>query len=495
MTTVRNQGNGRPLRLRYTLDGRDDFHIGYASARTRAAFPLLAPVMSRLSLDRWNLLLRRLRRSRSDTGTAPARCAFRRGTRRSSAGGGAVLSFPDWGGELHRLDRVHGYRWRGPVQQVADSSKQTHGRTVHQSGRLARTIRPGRYRFVAELSMNGVVGIRATSTRSVPSRTDNGGSSGITFANYRFYVVQGTATGGFHDDPYKVFVLDSSGQRDAASDFDLDSDNDSATGITFANDRFYVVNNGYRSDKAYAYHASGERDPASDFDLDPSNGAPSGITFANDRFYVVDGDYLGNDKVYAYHAPGQRDPASDFDLDSDNSRSQGITFANDRFYVVDSEKVYAYHAPGQRDPASDFIIPLYRPSGITFANDRFHIVAINSETVYVYDVSTRAGGEDTAQGCATGSTIQSGGECVLEYPQGTPDAGVKFGRFAVGVQFGSEKGCVYLGSGFVSCTTSSISEQGTITAPSGNKYPFDFAANKIEDSSSWRISKLSITLQ
>ncbi len=111
------------------------------------------------------------------------------------------------------------------------------------------------------------------------------------------------------------------------------------------------------------------------------------------------------------------------------------------------------------------------------------------------DIPADDGGEDTAQGCATGSTIQSGGECALEYPQGTPDAGVKFGRFAVGVQFGSEKGCVYLGSGFVSCTTSSISEQGTITAPSGNKYPFDFAANKIEDSSSWRISKLSITLQ
>ena len=111
------------------------------------------------------------------------------------------------------------------------------------------------------------------------------------------------------------------------------------------------------------------------------------------------------------------------------------------------------------------------------------------------DIPSDDGGEDTAQVCATGSTIQSGSECALEYPQGTPDAGVKFGRFAVGVQFGSEKGCVYIGSGFVSCTTSSISEQGTITAPSGNRYPLDFAANKIEDSSSWRISKLSITLQ
>ena len=79
----------------------------------------------------------------------------------------------------------------------------------------------------------------------------NGDASGITFANDRFYVVQGTATGGFNDDPYKVFVLDSSGQRDPASDFDLDSDNRRATGITFANDRFHIV--AINSETVYVY--------------------------------------------------------------------------------------------------------------------------------------------------------------------------------------------------------------------------------------------------
>ena len=114
------------------------------------------------------------------------------------------------------------------------------------------------------------------------------------------------------------------------------------------------------------------------------------------------------------------------------------------------------------------------------------------------DIPADDGGEDTAQGCATGSTIQSGGECALEYPQGTPDAGVKFGRFAVGEFFGSEKGCLFIGSGFQSCSSSNALAcllTLRLTAPSGNKYSFDFAANKIEDSSSWRISKLSITLQ
>ncbi len=113
------------------------------------------------------------------------------------------------------------------------------------------------------------------------------------------------------------------------------------------------------------------------------------------------------------------------------------------------------------------------------------------------DIPADDGGEDTAQGCATGSTIQSGGECALEFPQGTPDAGMKFGRFAVGEFFGSEKGCLFIGSGFQSCSSSNVSlpADATLPAPSGNKYTFGFAANKIEDSSSWRISKLSITLQ
>ena len=108
------------------------------------------------------------------------------------------------------------------------------------------------------------------------------------------------------------------------------------------------------------------------------------------------------------------------------------------------------------------------------------------------------GDGDTNGVCATGSTIESGSECALQYPQdpqGSPDAGRQFGRFAVGVQLGSEKGCLYISAGFLACGSSSISRDLTFTTGSGNEYSFGFAASKIEDSSSWRISKLSITLQ
>ena len=194
----------------------------------------------------------------------------------------------------------------------------------------------------------------------------NDDATGIAFANGRFYVVD-TA-----DD--KVYVYTGTGQRAAASDFNLDAANGSPYGITFANGRFYVVDLG--DDKVYVYTGSGQRAAASDFNLDAANDGATGIAFANGRFYVVD---VTDRKVYAYTATGQRAAASDFDLDAANNRNPtGIAFANGRFYVVDrtDDKVYAYTGTGQPDPASDFDLyrTIMRPGGITFANGWFYVV-------------------------------------------------------------------------------------------------------------------------
>ena len=204
---------------------------------------------------------------------------------------------------------------------------------------------------------------------------------GITFANDRFYVVDATAD--------KVYAYQSSGQRDSASDFDLDSANGNPSGITFANDRFYVVD--IWDDKVYAYQASGQRDAASDFDLYFSNGSASGIAVVNDRFYVVDST---DDEVYAYSASGARISGGGFDLDPANSSAHGITFANDRFYVADSgdQKVYAYQASGQRDSAADFDLDSANSSasGIAFANGSVHVVD-STFTAKVYTVRVTIG--------------------------------------------------------------------------------------------------------
>ena len=229
---------------------------------------------------------------------------------------------------------------------------------------------------------------------------DNDLAEGITFANDRFYVVNRNA---------KVYAYQPSGQRDAAFDFDLDAATTYARGITFANDRFYVAGSG----KVYAYHASGQRDAASDFDLDHT---PGGITFANGRFYLV--GWFEN-KVRAYHASGQRDAASDFHLEPDNDSPLGITFANDRFYVVDvnSRRIYAYHTSGEHDAASDIdydpdLTNVFYPSGIAFANDRLYVVDNENDKVYVYDGTSSAGGDGSA-------TRYEVGDVVTTLPTGT----------------------------------------------------------------------------
>ena len=175
-----------------------------------------------------------------------------------------------------------------------------------------------------------------TSTPTSPFDLDDGNDNptGITYANNRFYVLDSVAD--------KVYAYTSSGQREAGADFDLDDGNDNPTGITYANNRFYVLDS--VADKVYAYTSSGQREAGADFDLDDGNSEPAGITYANNRFYVGGALSGRDDKVYAYTSSGQQETSADFDLDDDNSSPAGITYANNRFYVVDTwdDKVYVY---------------------------------------------------------------------------------------------------------------------------------------------------------
>ncbi len=207
--------------------------------------------------------------------------------------------------------------------------------------------------------------------------------TGITYVNNRFYEVD-------HDDD-KVYVYNSSGQRVASADFNLDSNNGNPQGITYANNRFYVVD--HDDDKVYVYNSSGQRVASADFDLDSNNGDPIGITYANNRFYVV--DWI-DDKVYVYNSSGQRVSSADFNLDSNNGNPEGITYANNRFYVVDwiDDKVYVYNSSGQRDASADFNLDSNNdiPTGITYTNGRLYVADRDDDQIYSYDVSGGGGG-------------------------------------------------------------------------------------------------------
>ena len=234
------------------------------------------------------------------------------------------------------------------------------------------------------------------------SFTCNDGNSGAS--SWRLTDIPGTDGGG--NRPLEM------------ESFDLDPDNRYPRGITFANGRFYVVDDHYPSSKVFAYQANGQRDSASDFDLDSNNGSPEGITFANDRFYVID---LYDGKAFAYEASGQRDSDSDFDLDTENRYPSGITFANDTFYVIGElrgeadNKVYAYRADGERDSASDFNLDSdnRNRSGITFANDRFYVIDDSAGKVHVIDSSAHRLPDLALTSASVSDTTPTSGESFV----------------------------------------------------------------------------------
>ncbi len=241
-------------------------------------------------------------------------------------------------------------------------------------------------------------------TPSFDLDSNNDVASDITYANNRFYVLD--------NGDKKVYAYSSSGQRIPSADFNLSSDNNGDSySITYANNRFYVVD--LDDAKVYVYSSSGQHISSADFNLSSDNGVPDGITYANNRFYVLDND---DDKVYVYSSSGGRVSSADFNLSSDNGWPAGITYANNRFYVTDisDDKVYVYSSSGGRVSSADFNLSSDNgvPTGITYANNRFYVVDSSDDKVYVYSGGGGGGGGNrspVAQGSIAEQRLEVGG--------------------------------------------------------------------------------------
>ena len=150
------------------------------------------------------------------------------------------------------------------------------------------------------------------------------------------------------------------------------SDSISATGITFDGGYYWQLGFG---GTVYAYNTDGTRSSENDFDLDDDNSIPGGITYHDNKFWIVD---FGDHKVYVYNTDGSRASDDDFDLDADNHRSNGITYHDNKFWIVDniSTKVYAYNTDGIRVVESDFNLDVDNdnPTGITYNDDKFWVI-------------------------------------------------------------------------------------------------------------------------
>ena len=225
----------------------------------------------------------------------------------------------------------------------------------------------------------------------------NSDSFGITYYDNKFWVVDWA-------DNY-VYVYDTDGTRAAASDFNLatSEDNTSPYGITYHDNKFWIVDT--TDNKVFAYNTDGTRAAASDFDLDDDNTSPGGITFLDNKFWVA--DWSGTEKVYAYNTDGTRAAASDFNLANQLNTPMGIAALDGKLWITNNsnDKVYAYNTDGTRDRFYDF--DLYsangNPDGITSYNNKLY-VSDNADTeIYIYNIAHLSGYSNEAAATTWGS--------------------------------------------------------------------------------------------
>ena len=137
----------------------------------------------------------------------------------------------------------------------------------------------------------------------------------------------------------KIFVYSGAGVY--RETFDLNTSNAASTGITYYDNKLWVLNNfGSTVNKVFVYNeADGAELSTLDFDLDAANSDPQGITFGENKFWVTDS---GDNKVYAYNTDGTRDATLDFDLNVLNDLSQGITYRAGKLNVIDSSSNHLF---------------------------------------------------------------------------------------------------------------------------------------------------------
>ena len=200
-------------------------------------------------------------------------------------------------------------------------------------------------------------------------------AAGITFGNDKLWVVDAV------DD--KVYAYNSDGTRSSGDDFDFDS-TISVQGITFANGKLYILSNTFNARKVWAYNTDGTRSADDDFNL-PSDQV-LGITFGNNKFYITQ---FGNPAhILVYSSTGTRLTDEGFNTDAENTSPQGITFAYNKLYVTDSsdQKVYVYGTDGTRYADEDFGTVDGNPLGITFNDNTFFVLGNEQDKVFAFSV-------------------------------------------------------------------------------------------------------------
>ena len=204
--------------------------------------------------------------------------------------------------------------------------------------------------------------------------SSNSDASGITYDGMYVRVVD--------DDDQKVYAYSLDGTYVPAQNLNLDSGNDRARGFTYDGTHLQVVEAG--SNFMYTYRLDGTF--VSLFPIHADNSDPYGIAYDGTYLRVVDRQ---DTKVYTYSLDGTYVPAQNLDLDSDNTDPRGIAYDGTYLRVVDQQdtKVYTYSLDGTYVPAQNLDLDSdnSHASGIIGTATYLRVVDRNDNKVYTYE--------------------------------------------------------------------------------------------------------------
>lgn len=199
--------------------------------------------------------------------------------------------------------------------------------------------------------------------------------TGITYANDLFYVLDY-----FHNG---VFTYTAQGARHPAGDFNVVQYIDS---ITYGDGRLYVLVG--LNEKVLAYTTDGRRTPVVDYDFDIGGDGGSfaqGIAYSNGRVYIAFDSLVGTDRVEVY-SDGEHIEGEGFDLTLGRDPIDIAAGPDNLLYVLGDGAVFAYTKSGQPESRAHFDLTSGNgdPVAIAYANGRFYIADDDADKVFAY---------------------------------------------------------------------------------------------------------------
>ena len=213
-----------------------------------------------------------------------------------------------------------------------------------------------------------------------------------TGREYTYKAYSASGCGGGTELASATFATKAPGDRNAAAEFNLDTDNVNSSYIWSNGATMWV--NDWNEKKLYAYNLSTKSYvSANDITLDSSNDAPKGIWSDGTTMWVADST---DDVLHSYNLSAKSyDGSKNITLDSSNDGPQGIWSDGTTMWVVNStgNKVYAYKMSDKsRDPSQDFTLHSENaaPDSIWSDGNTIWILDYLDDTLYAYKMSDKS---------------------------------------------------------------------------------------------------------